>query len=62
MTPLLSRNAAAQMLDIMPNTLATWACTKRYDLPFIKIGRSVKYQLSDLEAFIANNKKAEPCH
>jgi hypothetical protein len=62
MQQLLNRNAAALFLDIKPNTLATWACNKRYDLPFIKIGRSVKYQLSDLEAFIANNKKGEPCH
>jgi hypothetical protein len=32
--------------------LAVWATTKRYNLPFIKIGRKVYYRRSDLDKFI----------
>ncbi len=51
---LFNRKKAAQYLgDFSPGTLAVWACTKRYDLKFIKIGRSVRYRKSDLDAFLA---------
>lgn len=50
---LLSREEAANYLGVTPQTLAVWACTKRYDLPFVKIGRLVKYRRADLDAFIA---------
>ncbi len=51
---LMTRKKAAQYLgDFSPGTLAVWACTKRYDLPFLRIGRSVRYRKSDLDAFVA---------
>lgn len=49
---LLSRKEAAELLGTTEGTLAVWSCTKRYGLPFVKIGRLVKYKLSDLEDFI----------
>lgn len=49
---LLSRDEAAAYLGISPKTLATWASTKRYPLPFVKIGRAVKYRVATLDAFI----------
>lgn len=49
---LLTRQQAAQYLGVSPDTLAVWACTKRYPLPFIKIGRLAKYRQADLDAFI----------
>jgi len=49
---LLTREEAAQYLGVTKGTLDVWACTKRYDLPFAKIGRLCKYRVSDLEAFI----------
>lgn len=52
---LMSRTAAADYLNIKPNTLATWQSTKRYGLPVVKIGRCAKYRKSDLDAFIAQN-------
>lgn len=55
---LLSREEAAQFLGISKGTLEVWACTKRYDLPYIKVGRLVKYWLSDLHAF-AQSRKVE---
>ncbi len=49
---LLSRTEAAEYLGISPKTLAVWACTQRYHLPFVKVGRLVRYRRIDLEAFI----------
>lgn len=49
---LLTREQAAQYLGVTSSTLAVWACTHRYHLPFVKIGRLVKYRRTDLEAFI----------
>lgn len=53
--PLLSRKEAAKYLGISEQTLAIWKCTKRYDLPFVKIGRLIKYRKADLDGFIFEN-------
>jgi len=50
---LLTREQAAHYLGVTPRTLAVWACNKRYNLPFVKVGRLVKYRKADLDAFIA---------
>lgn len=50
--PLLTPNEAARLLGIKVETLAVWRSTKRYALPYCKIGRSVKYRLQDIEIFI----------
>ena len=65
--PLLSRTEAAEILRISPYTLAKWACkggkyTQKvggggYGLPFIKVGRLVKYRLSDLEAWLESRTR-----
>lgn len=55
---LLSRAEAAAYLDIKPQTLALWHSTGRYSLPVVKVGRSCKYRVSDLEAFIASRTVA----
>ena len=49
---LMTRDEAAQYLGVSAKTLATWACTKRYILPMVKIGRAVKYRAADLDRFI----------
>jgi excisionase family DNA binding protein len=49
---LVSREEAAAYLGVSPKTLATWASTKRYPLPVVKVGRSVKYRVSALDTFI----------
>lgn len=54
-TQLRSRADAARYLGVAPQTLAVWACTQRYHLPLVKIGRHVKYRQSDLDAFIERN-------
>ncbi|MFO1379363.1 MAG: helix-turn-helix domain-containing protein [Chitinivorax sp.] len=49
---LLTPEEAAIFLCTSPNTLAVWRSTGRYNLPFVKIGRLVKYREADLVAFI----------
>jgi excisionase family DNA binding protein len=52
---LLTREQAANYLGVKTSTLAVWACTKRYNLPFVKIGRLCKYRLNVLEEFVERN-------
>ena len=49
---VFDRKSAAKYLGVSPNTLAVWACTKRYNLKYIKMGRAVRYRLHDLEKFV----------
>jgi excisionase family DNA binding protein len=51
-TELLSTKEAALALGVTPGTLMVWRCTKRYALPFVKIGSKVRYRAHDLEKFI----------
>lgn len=52
---LLTRRQAAAYLGLQEQTLAIWACNKRYNLPFVKIGSLAKYKLDDLDRFIQEN-------
>jgi predicted DNA-binding transcriptional regulator AlpA len=49
--PLLTPKDVATRLGVSITTLATWRCTKRYALTYVKIGRLVRYRLADVEAF-----------
>lgn len=49
---LLTPRQAAGRLGVTEKTLAVWRCEKRYNLPYIKIGRSVRYRDSAIEGFI----------
>lgn len=49
---LLNETEAAQKIDVSPGTLSVWRSTGRYSLPFIKVGRKVRYRSSDLEAWM----------
>lgn len=50
--PTLSRKEAAEYLGLQEQTLAAWATTKRYPLPYIRVGRRIKYRITDLEKFL----------
>ena len=56
--PLLSRKEAAHLLGVKVTTLEVWASTRRYNLPFVKVGRLVKYRLSDLQAFVEEHMRS----
>lgn len=44
---------AATALGIKASTLSVWRSTGRYNLPYLKVGRLVRYRLSDLAEFLA---------
>lgn len=44
---------AASALGVKTTTLAVWRSTGRYNLPYLKVGRLVKYRISDLAEFLA---------
>lgn len=48
----INATEAAKILGVSVDTLAVWRCTKRYPLPYIKMGRKVFYRIADLEKFI----------
>lgn len=52
--PLYTRPQAAEYLGLKVNTLAVWALTRRQALPFLKIGRNVRYKKSALDSFLAS--------
>lgn len=53
---LMCRKDAAKYLGFAPSSLAVWACTKKYDLKPVKIGRrSVRYRKSVLDAFLQSH-------
>jgi excisionase family DNA binding protein len=54
-SPLLPPNEAAEYLDTTVRTLAKWRCIGTPNIPYVKIGRSVKYRLSDLENYLAKH-------
>lgn len=49
---LLTRVEAAQYLGVRLGTLCNWATTGRYGLPYVRVGRLVRYRRRDLDAFI----------
>lgn len=55
---LLDEKAAAELLDVVPGTLSVWRSTGRYNLPFIKVGRKVRYRRADLLAWLASRTRA----
>ena len=52
---LLDTTEAAEFLGVESHTLAEWRSTERYNLPYVKIGRLVKYRRQDLEHFVESN-------
>jgi excisionase family DNA binding protein len=50
---LLKPREAAKALSICEKTL--WSLTDRGELSAVRIGRSVRYSVSDLQAFIGRN-------
>ncbi|QIA63559.1 helix-turn-helix domain-containing protein [Vibrio astriarenae] len=55
----LNRKLAAEYLGVTEGTLAVWASTGRYSLPFVKVGRKVFYTLADLDAFLESRVQTQ---
>ena len=55
MDSLFDTVQAGEYLNTPPTSLVTWRCTKRVNIPFVRIGGNIRYKRSDLDAFIAAN-------
>ena len=51
---LLTAIEAAEFIGVQVQTLAVWRTTGRYSLPFVRVGRLIKYRRSDLEKWLAD--------
>jgi excisionase family DNA binding protein len=51
---LLPPPKAAEYVGVQEQTLAIWRGTGRYNLPFIKVGRLIRYRRSDLDKWLAD--------
>ncbi len=49
---LFNVEQAAKFIGVTSHTLDVWRCTKRHSIPYLKIGRLVKYRKSDLEEWL----------
>lgn len=49
---LLNPYEVSKLLGVSIDTLAVWRCTKRYPLPYVRVGRSIRYRLDDVEEFL----------
>lgn len=54
---LLTAEQVSEILGVNPHTLAVWRCTGRYNLPYIKAGRLVRYCENEVAAFISRSTK-----
>jgi excisionase family DNA binding protein len=51
---LLNVEQAAFFIGVTSHTLDVWRCTKRHSIPYLKVGRLVKYRKSDLESWLTS--------
>jgi excisionase family DNA binding protein len=57
----LSTLEAAEYVGTRPHTLEVWRASGRYKIPFVKVGRLVRYRRADLDAWLASRTvNAEP--
>jgi excisionase family DNA binding protein len=58
---LLSNREAAAYLGVRPQTLKKWRCKtykKRHRIPFLRVGRLIKYRQSDLLSWVNSREEA----
>lgn len=56
---LLSPDEVSALLGVSTQTLAVWRCERRYNLPYVKVGRLVRYPAAAVERFL--EERTEGC-
>lgn len=56
LSPLLTPDQAADLLQVPKSTLAVWRCTQRVQLEYLKVGGHVRYRLEDIERFLSEQQ------
>ena len=59
---LLTPQQVAKILGVSVETLNVWRATKRYNLPYTKIGHLVRYKSVEVEAFIQERTVQQTSH
>ena len=54
LTRLLTPGDVAELLGVSTHTLAIWRSEARYGLPYVKVGRLVRYREDDVDAYIGH--------
>jgi len=52
---LIPAEQAADYLGVSTRTMANWRCRGFPNIKYTKIGRCIRYRLSDLDAYIAKH-------
>jgi excisionase family DNA binding protein len=55
---LIDCQETAEILGISKSALEAWRTTGRYKLPFIKVGRNVRYRRSDVLQWLESRTRA----
>lgn len=50
----MSPREAAPYIGVTEGTLAVWRSTRRYPIPYYRIGNKIFYSKRDLDAFLAS--------
>lgn len=58
-TDRLTNDQAAEYLGVKPSTLEVWRCTRRYAIPYVKVGRKVYYERPSLDAWL-DSRRVQP--
>lgn len=51
-TELLTTEEAAARMGLRPQTLCVWRTAGRYNLPYVRCGRLIRYRPEDIDAFL----------
>jgi len=51
---LLDTTQAAAYIGVTPRTLEVWRAVRRHAIPYIKVGRLVKYRRADLDRWLVS--------
>jgi len=49
---LMTPQEVADFIGVSVETLNVWRATRRYKLPYIKVGRLVRYRMNDILSFL----------
>jgi excisionase family DNA binding protein len=58
--PKLTTQEAAAFLGVKPATLEAWRLNRRHVIPYIRLGRAVRYRQSDLQAYVEQHVQRDP--
>jgi len=53
----IDEKRTAEVLGVKVSTLTNWRTTGRYALPYIKVGRLVRYRVTDLAQWIVKRRQ-----